>query len=146
MGAQTFAKTPVGRNDDIVIRLKGDEYSLTNEPLGKSIIEDVDNQIASLELFTSFFHNIEVIGLRHKNTTKENKRQSSKGWKNCLIPPKIAAASVCTANLISGRAVNVSRLIVTSRRGCAFGKRHAANSQSTGKGRAGHRITKSILL
>ena len=71
MGTQTVAKTSVGRNDDIVVRLKGNEYSLPNEPLGKSVIENVDNQIASFEIFTSFFHDIVVIGLQHKDTTEK---------------------------------------------------------------------------
>lgn len=71
MSAQTITKTTVGRNDDIVVRLKGDEYSLANEPLGKSVIENVDNQIASLEILTSFFHSIEVIGLQRKNAAKK---------------------------------------------------------------------------
>ena len=71
MGAQTVAKTPIGRNDDIVVRLKGDEYSLANEPLGKRVLENVDNQITSLEFFTSFFHDVVVIGLRHKGASKK---------------------------------------------------------------------------
>lgn len=78
MSAQTIAKTTVGRNNDIVVRLKGDEYSLTNEPLGKSVIENVNDQIAGLEFFTSFFHGIEVIGLRRKNTTRKTNGKTQK--------------------------------------------------------------------
>ena len=71
MGAQTVAETPVGRNDNVVICLKSDEYSVTNEPLGKSVIEDVNNQIASLEVFAYLFHSIEVIGLQRKDARKK---------------------------------------------------------------------------
>ena len=71
MGAQTVAKTPVGRNNDIVVRLKGDEYSLADEPLSKSVIENVDNQIASLKIITSFFHSIVVIGLQRKDAKRK---------------------------------------------------------------------------
>lgn len=78
MGAQTIAKTPVGRNNDIVIRLKGDEYSLANEPLGKSVVENVDHQITSLEVFTSLFHNIEVIGLQRKDATRKTNDEVQK--------------------------------------------------------------------
>lgn len=78
MGAQTIAKTPIGRNDDIVVRLKGDEYSFADKPLGKSVIENVDNQITSLEIFTPFFHSIEVIGLQYKHTTKKIKNQKKR--------------------------------------------------------------------
>lgn len=78
MGAQTVAKTPVGRNDNVVVLLKGDKYALTNEPLGKSVIENIDNQIARLERFTSCFHSIEVIGLHHKDTNEKNNGKAQK--------------------------------------------------------------------
>lgn len=71
MGAQTVAKATIRRNNDIVIRLKGNEYSLANEPLGKRVLENVDNQIASLEILTSFFQSIVVIGLQRKDATRK---------------------------------------------------------------------------
>lgn len=78
MGAQTVAKTSVRRNDDIEIRFKSYKYPVTDEPLGKNVIENVDNQIVSIEIFTSFFHSIVVIGLQHKGATKKTNGEVQK--------------------------------------------------------------------
>ena len=69
VGAQGGAETPVRRNDGGVVRPEGGEYSATNEPLSEGILENVNNQIAFLEIFTFLFHNIAVIGLRNKCKT-----------------------------------------------------------------------------
>lgn len=146
MGAQTVAKPPIGRNDDIVVRLKGDEYSVTNEPLGKRVLENIDNQIASLEIFTSFFHRIVVIGLQRKNTTIKSKRQSLKGRKECSLFPQISTRSVDTSTKLTIRIINLSSFLITSWRGHAFSECHATDCNSTGERGAGHRIAKSVLL
>lgn len=71
MGTQGVAKTPMGQSDGLIVCPEGDEYPLADEPLSKSVLENINNQIASLKIFALLFHNIAVIGLQHKDAAKK---------------------------------------------------------------------------
>lgn len=51
MSAQAIAEAAIRRNNAIVVRLKGGEYTFANKPLGKSILDNVKNQIINTGIF-----------------------------------------------------------------------------------------------
>ena len=70
MRAQAVMKTPVRREATLVIRLKGGEYSSTDEPLNKCVRYNIDQQLVSSNTFARFFHDSMVIGLQRKYKAK----------------------------------------------------------------------------
>jgi len=64
MGAQTVAKTPIRRNNTLIVRLESCEYALANKPLSEGVLNNVDHQIVNTGFFTCVFHNNIVIGYR----------------------------------------------------------------------------------
>ena len=75
LGTQAFAETPVGHKTTFVIRLKGGKYSSINKPRDECVLDNVDQQLASSNVFTRLFHGSMVIGLQYKYTTKKDKTE-----------------------------------------------------------------------
>lgn len=67
---QAITEAPVRREITLIILLKSGKQPLTDKPLSKRELQDVDQQLVGSGNFAWLFHGNMVIGLRYKYTAK----------------------------------------------------------------------------